>query len=730
MEKTVGNGAIKIACIQTVPGKEFDVYNEFDQACSYYKKKGELIDYSLMKGIGNFDIILVYASNDFNFHLRKAGPIEYVLKSNLLLCYQYTNRNIKDIFERLNKKVFSAFCLLKISPGMKNKYPEIDNLLRKYVNAKASECQLLGSLGWNELIIIISGDSIEKISNTLDVFEILLYESEQDYYSVILKTLSFISIRYDIVTKRNIMDKGFNKTTEILESISSLKTTEIIKDESNLFFQIEITAKKIHRRSIKNYFKNKGFSIVDSIGKRDLIAIPNKRINLAYFLSTLIRFRRTFKGKIFATNTRIQMLKTSNIMLKASELSDKIQLFDFEYEKLEEIFGQEMASNLSNQFYTLNSLSQNPLCRSVYADMSNYPNYIKATGEILKEEGGDFLYFAQGAREALKLGAELRSYGTYETIEEVTGRFSEVRGGCQLSLNSIALFPNYILKRINLNWEGFIITAYPKFQHNNAVINVPDTALWNPMEWWALYHEIGHIVVDNKPKWINEKIPEIQLFLSNKSNKFVMLDLLVELFSEVVGFELGFFGDYELYLKLLWEHLNKIDPIQTKDVSLHSYVIRTYFVELFLGHFRTHSNAPSVGKKDFTNLDFVFEGLINHMSKIEKNLDGIQFDNKIFIAADNAKLIVELFPFAKHMSDRLSEVKNLRPFKQSLRSRNTEIIIQNLKAGKIWLDRIVSPEAVLYKIFSEKDIKFNTKIASILSFWNNHMAMLKERFNV
>ena len=85
MENTIGNQAIKIACIQVIPGKELDVKSSLEMAC----RNLEIKKYVLLKGFGTFDIILFYETEDLGFHLSKAGPIPNVLKSNLLLCYPY-----------------------------------------------------------------------------------------------------------------------------------------------------------------------------------------------------------------------------------------------------------------------------------------------------------------------------------------------------------------------------------------------------------------------------------------------------------------------------------------------------------------------------------------------------------------------------------------------------------------------------------------------------------------
>ena len=336
-------------------------------------------------------------------------------------------------------------------------------------------------------------------------------------------------------------------------------------------------------------------------------------------------------------------------------------------------------------------------------------------------------YFAEGARDALKRGAELRSYGTHETIEEVTGRFSEFRGGCQLSLLAIEFFPSHILTKLKIPWMGFVVSGDPKFRHINEVINVPSKALWDPSCWWALHHEVGHIIIDSEPDLLTYELPAIQQFLSNKNNHRAYFDFVIELTAEIIGFELGFFGDFHTYLTVLWEHLVEIDPFQRKNTPLEVYAIRTFFTEFFEGHFRKSSSARGVTKKEFDSLDHIYDKLTKHMLYIEKLVGKELFPDKYFIASKNSKLIKELYPYAKHFSKMLTKMK-IRPRKAFLTDANTNKVYDTLKKGQIWWDKIKSPEAILYKLVCNSPLKFNTRISTILTFWNQQMLIYRKRF--
>ncbi len=386
-----------------------------------------------------------------------------------------------------------------------------------------------------------------------------------------------------------------------------------------------------------------------------------------------------------------------------------------------------MATTLANQFYTLNALIQNPLCGNAYAAMANYPEYIFVIGEEYKRAGKATSEFALKAKEMLRVGAELRSCGTYETIEEVTGRFSEFRGGCQLSLLAVEFLPYYFLKKLKIDWCGFIVTGDPKYYHLNEVINVPTRALWAPEEWWALYHEIGHVFLNNTPEIVDRNAPAIQEYLTNKNNIEKQLEFLNELAAEVIGFELGFFGDFDFFLKLVWKHVSTIDAYQKNHVPLLYYAFRTFFVELFEAHFRKAPSINKVSKDDFLDFDFMYDSFLKHLIRIEKIDSKISFPDKALIAAEHHKTFVELYPYAKHLFKWIKGLP-LLPKKATLTCNNTKEVTASLKKGEIWLKEIDSPEAILFELFSRKTpLPFKTQMATVLTFWNQQMKIFKKR---
>lgn len=688
-ENTIGLGAIKLECFQTTPGKEGLVKIHLEKAC---KSLSSIKDYAIFKGLGTFDIILVYLTDNFGQNLREYGPIRNIIKSNTLLCFSYANKKPEKIFSLIKNKVFTSFCMLKIYPEIRKDFPNIDPSLRSYLQDNKS-LSLLGSLGWNETIILISTNNIHDIYSHVFQFSKLCYENNnQVKISVVLKTLSFIGINYKYLPTDADIKQGYNRILEILNATEGIDLP-INKSSIDLKIapSIAITARSSSQTKIRDYFEKKGFRFSYVIGKTDIVVEPPHEMKWSSFIASLLWCRYKYSKYIFSTYTQIGYNTDDRLSVRIQDRPFKTTPFDFKYDRLEVIFGPKMSSYLSNLFYTLNSLFENPLCGSTYSDMLKYPDYVLDMGEEIKKEGASNESFAIASGYVIGRGAELRSYGTYDTIEEVTGRFSEVKGGCHLSVLAMEVFPKKIIR----DWQGFItVTGEPKFSHIFQVINVTTESLWCPKKWWALYHEIAHVIIDNNKRLLDPDDLIIDNYLRSRDNK-TAYEELIEITAEIIGFELGFFQDFNLFFELLWTYL--IDLMPYYKVPLDHYAIRSFVLELFESHFRKNQLLKKITKEDWTNADCLYELFMKHMQHIE-SLFKVSFEeNKTFIAANNVKKIRDLYPVCRKLAKDISDLEII-PSREHITFKNTDQVVHSILSGKIWWKDISSPQAVLYRL--------------------------------
>lgn len=743
MDKRVGDNAIKIACLQTIPGQEFEVAASFKKGCHDQKLEPPV----QLKGFGSFDIIMFYKTPDFGPHLTKVGRIPGILKSNLFLAFPYVVSSKCELFESINSKFFTIVVFLKVHPKFQSATAKIKNHLESVLSTFENEGYILGSIGWNEFIVVLCGNQIESLSKeALSVSRCSCYEEslESPIEGLFLKTHSYSSINYNKLNFPLELLHDHPALQEFFEKHDELKS--VISDE--ILVSVSISSAPIFIGRINEYWSKAGFGVKSILGLEDLEVIPFKGITWGQLISKIIHFRNLFRNEIQGTNTSIRTNAPTKDRLTCNKsiyrsriipknLPAKPNQTDIQFSVIEEYFGNQVAPMLSSHLYEFCNLIQNPISGNVYYDIAKFPKIIEQTiaaydkkiKEIidpkmqeLAKESFRFESHAVLFCEILKRGAELRSYGTYKDLEEVYGRFSKLKGGGQRSFRALKYLPHKILSACNVQWNGFIMTESEKFAHYFDVIMVPTDALWSPQNWWPLYHEIAHVLIDNGEGLLDEtKERSIAVFLSNKDNLGYWRKLLIELTAEVIGFELGFFGNYNLFLELLWVHLKRISTLKSDAISFVPYMFRGFFVYLFEEIYRNKTLQYKI-LKDQDKLYDLFLKHIDHVSVIS----GIDFKERSFIAGNNVSALVELAPFFQYLYELVEDIQenfgclyNSQDLLPGTGKDNTSDILKTVREGYVWQGEIDFPEALLYDIFQFKDKCFRRDIAIVLTFANN-----------
>jgi len=688
-----------MSCMQVLPGAEFDIVKELTIEC----KKQNLPDdqFVLMKGFGSFDIIFLYSEKTFDIHfITKSGPIRHLLKNNLFFCFPYSQINIKELFIRLSSINFFGISLLKIN-SMKSElkpYQVEEELAAKLQN----DSLLLGTLGWNELILLTHDSDIESLINSL------FFATEQDKDPLLIKTYSFLALNYKLLHPI-IDEKDFEILTQKLDEDPQLN--KVITDK--IVPSISVSSEPIHAFEIGTYWRHNNFIVMDLLGKEDTLLTPDDSIDITWsdLISALLIFRYKFKGKILSTNTSFKRSFDERISRSPVEITRPVNKIGYNYEKLKNFFGEKAADDLIHHFNSINGLIQHPLIGDAFIDMARYADYIDSVcdeEEAIKEE----LFFVRQAAQVMKYGAELRLYGTYSSIEEASGQFTRLSGGVQRALLALESIPMSVFKRLGGSWEGFVIAGDYKFSTANEVINVPPDALFKPKQWWAIYHEIAHVYLYESPEIISPNLQVVNLFLAEKPHKDEWFMLMLESAAEVIGYELGFFGDYDLFLKLVWKYLDSICPLQNRPFPASTYLLRTFFVEIFERVFRDNDCTIS-----FKDEDIIYAALIKHIEKVEIIVER-QIREKHFIAAKHCKDFKELYPFAQHLYNEIKDY-NMIQDASKLQDVNTERVIDHISKGMVWWQNIESVEPIIYKLIAKnEELKFEESMAAILTLWD------------
>jgi hypothetical protein len=719
-DRTLGSEAIKMACIQTTPGQESSVVSRFTEFLSAQKTP-----FSIHKGFGTFDIIVLYSTPSFDYYFSDAGPINGIVKSNLFSCFPHFGTNSKNIFSSLNKNAFTAICLLKMDPASHKLFTNLEMGLVKYVrqrNKDLPSLHVLGTLGWTEIILLISGADLDDIFNRLkEIISLrVMHGRNRKIYSVFLKTYSILSINYKFLPP-NSHYKNYEKC---INYFSSGKV--YASNKNRLLPDIHVSCRPGTTKNITKYWVDKGFKVSRVLGITDILISPNKKVKLGPFLGKLLYFRHNYSEDVLSTSTHIRT-EAARVIKDISKISQKpVGKTSYSTNTLKKYFGRKWGYQLSNDLYSLTQLINNPIVGDSFRGMSQYPRYLVRIGKLKKDSPLSMRYasraeeaFASNASKAIRSGAELRTYGTYGTVEEVSGRFSRVRGGAQRCVLASEFLINSVLKnRLDSNWFGFVISDNYKFFHIGSVLNIPTESLFDPFSWWALYHEIGHVYSQHDTELLNPRSDPIKLFVENKHGNPNWIKLLSELIAEVIGYELGFYGDYKFFAKKLWDYITSLGDL--KDIPIGVYLVRTFYVYLYHLYFQVNA----IKREDWYNTDFLYDKFIEHIEFVEKRCK-IQIRDKRFLVSENLINIRDLLPVTEFWFKILSErTPNFLPDKLHLESKNTKDVFDRVSNGQIYWEPVRHPEAILYLLLRGKKHPLNVELATIITFWKQQISLL------
>jgi hypothetical protein len=753
MRLHIGHEAIKVTFIQTRPGAEFLVAQKLAEAC----RRAGVRKYTFFKGLGGYDIILLYLS-DFGFHLTRYGLISGILQSNTFLCFPYrwteNSDQPSEVIDALNTATFAGFSLVKFNYDGVTRARDADEIFFSNLNTKfPGDAHSLGSLGWNELVLVLTQDSLSRIIENCFCLSLdpSLCRLEPYFFR---KTLSYVAINYNEILGPDWESLPLDNLNprELRELLESVQTTGKLAEpfRQDILPTVCISAPPGPKyQEIKGYWQDLGFKCLDALGEEDFLASPTAAYKGTWgkFLIDILYFRLKYRKLIQSTTTVLSYDSPgSHGALEGNQDGnsvpfDDLEIFshsDYPYEDLESFFGKKGAPSLAAQIYALNSLSHNPITGSVFRGLKEYPRLIMARGteRYIKNRENPDEALGYKFTEVLGHGLELRSYGTYGNVERPYGRYATLKGGVQRALMAMEYLPTKILDRASPDfWFGFI-NAYEesKFFELQEVIYVPLESLWKPETWWALYHESGHIIVDRYPILASDDIQVIKCFLAPRTDPVAWSKLFIELAAEVIGYELGYFGDLDFLLATLWPHLQRIEETLKDYATLKAYLIRTFFVEIWekcYGKLAGNLDGEKCDIGDYYNDEYLYKSLLEHIGKIEKIL-GKTFPEKDFAISSHMSYFKDVLPFINYLYYQLSELETKYDViifrrKSWIEDPTAQDIAKNLLNGKVYWEEIEHPEAVFYHILKNqsKTDNFPFVFATILTFWNAQVQWLK-----
>jgi hypothetical protein len=296
---SIGSTAIKIALYQVIPGSESAVMNDLKRICNQLANESKKPDYTgrklyankLLYCFGSYDIIHIYESDDFDSILTKKGTIDGVVKISRFYAFAL-NSATDNLFERLEFQHAIGMKLVKLSD------PSIDSIL-KYSSEIGDDSFTLGTLGWNELIVIHLKDNLSDVVDTL-------LDHTIDTDNVVTKSFSVFGFGPDCINCNKTKCPSCKNTLSSNVNVDLILNISTNSTVSNHFLACldEVVVDKIY----------------ESIGKDDYSFRFNTNISWQLLIDSLLKCRHSCKDRIISTSTQI----LSNISLSESKCSSVV----------------------------------------------------------------------------------------------------------------------------------------------------------------------------------------------------------------------------------------------------------------------------------------------------------------------------------------------------------------------------------------------------------------------
>lgn len=636
--------------LQIKPGYEETIIQDIQNKISKIKIDGIFLNIKylkILKCFGHFDVAIIFNMDKLDITVesfekisQNISQIESVTDSNYIVGYSWEN-NLKldgvGLFwgiSSIKLDLNNCDTPIKIEKNLINKIIEISN-------KSNIQIKIFGSLGWNEIILVINTNSFKDISRFVYDIRISPHILDISTIPAVLwgcwndNKLENVPDCQILITHRSRIDYPIR---ELLILIADKFNINIYEKIGLIFGGFDI------RLPIVNSELNNIIKFVLEIRKITTITRTNTIISSLQIPSSEIPF-----SQININNYTLN-LKPSNINQKEINIVS-IQNNDIIYTLENEIL------YLRNEFAELN---RDDYTKLLYYTSEDFFDDIDININRVKLLGSNYGIkdFSQRRTrivliEQLKKIVQSLEISIYQRISgmqmsylmEAKHTGYEKFGGIQRIILAVEAIPEEIINNTTKkNWKGFCIFGSEHdfiCQNIGEVISIPFEYKHLPEKWWGLGHEIGHLIINR----IRDQI--LTPFETNIKDNFE---------SDIVNFQVNLkkmnvydkdlFIEYrERELELIKENIDEIcaDYLNFKIVFSSDW-------NAFL--------TSTLNYLDNRGYDILSETRLLRIISISEHINktGIENDKEVFNIIKNIKNFNKYDEI--HLKDRIDIIKN------------------------------------------------------------------------
>ncbi len=577
---------VRIILFRVLPGQEVSVGRQIEKECvSFGLSKGS---FRVFRLFGSYDLAFIQdTSKLIQSDFVQLGTIPGITGSTEYVCYNWVpaKKGSKPLFriQQLSDPLV-ALCFLKINPVLAEEVGlEAELGLGQYLSGIDKNIQMLGTMGWFEIILVVSDSSLSRVLSRIGRwFPRLAFQVAGDKAKVFAeKTFTMFGHDLDVSDP----PRGKQKAVSIAKELQQgdLEVHFSASCTPGAMTKVQNAAQK-HFNLMKSEGKPK---ITFRLGARDLdFKLNLKDVNtLNDLLKRLDSFRNNNAKDLIRTHTELQYrLELSKYWKSLKPPTDRRKTMVLELSKADAkklcLLGPEGAA-AATAIYQFNNLLENRLLIDAFLDM------LRALTRLKREMIQQKKPLTPASR--LRLVTLLQYYhqavsqryqGAYLGVEEAPWGASfgvQPAGmGIQRILKALELFSGEVLRRYGKIWGGLVLVGRhraPTMEHFEDILLIPPNDALNMERHWAMAHELMHVLQFLDPGLCSLNILGESCKISTGPGK-----LLLECITDIMEFKLSCSLTIEEYLKLVWEYLAEGINDLTEQEQLESYLIRSFAV--------------------------------------------------------------------------------------------------------------------------------------------------------
>lgn len=560
------------------------------------------------------------------------------------------------------------------------------------------EISVLGTMGWHELLVIVTGYDLQKIeSYILDLRS--GFGKEDRPVPGVDSTTTVVSVRYPVVTAAT-----FGGARALLHVSCSPDADQAVYDD-------------LERRF--------GQGTVWCFGINDFFVSAESIEGISAYIDKLWGFRGSdkFRGSIYRTVTLLGGRPPTPPESRSAEGRDSpgIPFPALTREELDWLWREDSALAVAtlDAFAALVDYSRDPRTWQAFRDLWPYAQKLRDALARPQEPSGTRPAdpsFPSDNLEILSYGMYQRAVGTKVFWEAETASFPHpIRfAGIHRVLTAIAAVPDSILALSGKEWKGFILagftTDYRSFMW--GAINVPWEALGNTAGWLAIAHEAAHeylAQIDILGRFDIGIALQMAGLLTDRERL-----LFLELFCEIYGcrFVRGSQG-WEIYSRRSWEYISRQPAVRNPE-RLRSIYQRFLLADLYFAM----KSGIDVGSSGFIVKTAEFRK-DEMLSEGGRNLAALDWRREIRVGSELAARVV---------SSRLLERLDRCLPKYDSANRPVDDLAGRLREGVVIVNRKVSetevnPLTVLRAVLDQTHTEqWLQRVAALLTLWHHGKA--------